>query len=157
MILNNRQTGNQAGNQAGGQGQEGEAAQGAEGAPAGPLGQASSSDTFLMNGTVGQGRSKRTQVSLAAGFRKAAGGFVLRKGREMPAKAASEVQAADLRGGAPVGAAEERRRRERRLGGHRWRAGRSFSASRAEETGRTGSGRGAPPLGVTALYGACSA
>src|SRR5437016_9471908 len=61
VILNN-----QADNQGGTQGQQGETSQEAEGgtsgdqggdqgSPGGPLGQASASDAFLMNGTVGQG------------------------------------------------------------------------------------------------------
>jgi len=136
VILNN-QTSNQ--------GREGETGQeteggtsgdqgGDQGSPGGPLGQASSSDAFLMNGTVGQGDQN-------AGF---GGGLppgsVILQGPGDAGQNAFGGPSGGFRGGAPVA----------NPGG----AGGPVIAFRPPGRGRPGpGGRDAPPQGARALYG----
>jgi trimeric autotransporter adhesin len=137
-------------NQNGAQGEEAETGQEAGGAGAGdqgPLGQASASDAILMNGTVGQGDQN-------AGF---AGGFptggVFLPGAGDAGQSGFGGTGGGFRGGAPTanpgGAGTPGL-----PGGGAGRPGGPAIAFRGPGGGRPGpGGRGAPPQGVTALYG----
>jgi len=137
-------------NQNGAQGQEAETGQEAGGAGAGeqgPLGQASASDAILMNGTVGQGDQN-------AGF---GGGFppggVFLQGAGDAGQSGFGSTGGGFRGGAPSanpgGAGTPGL-----PGGGPGGPGGPAIAFRGPGGGRPGpGGRGAPPQGVTALYG----
>ena len=141
-------------NQAGEQGQEEEAGQQAEGgAPndQGPLGEAAAADAVLMNGTVGRGDQN-------AGF---GGGFpqggIAFQGPGDAGQAGFGGTGGGFRGGAPAaqpGGAGGPGLAGPAGGGPGGRQGGPAIAFRPQGGGRPGQGgRGAPPQGVTALYG----
>jgi trimeric autotransporter adhesin len=147
-------------NQAGAQGQQEEGAQEPgnagpgeqgtpEGTPGGPLGQASSSDAFLMNGTVGQGDQN---AGFGGGFPPAGAVFLQGPGDGGAGSSGfGGTGGPGFRGGAPVGAAGGAPTPGAPLGGP---GGGPAIAFRPQGGGRQGpGGRGAPPQGVTALYG----
>jgi trimeric autotransporter adhesin len=144
VILNN-QNGAQA--EGGEPGQDENGAPGEQGAAAGPLGQAASSDAFLMNGTVGQGDQN-------AGF---AGGFppggVILQGPGDAGQSGFGSTGGGFRGGAP--AANPGGAGGPGFGGGPPRGfGGPVIAFRPPAGARSApGGRGAPPPGLTALYG----
>ena len=145
-------------NQNGAQGEEGEpgpevgGTPGEQGAAAGPLGQAASSDAFLMNGTVGQG--DQNAGFAAGGF--PAGGLIL-QGPGDAGQSGFGSTGGGFRGGAP--AANPGGAGGPGFGGGPPRggfggAGGPVIAFRPPAGGRAAPrGRGAPPQGITALYG----
>jgi len=145
VILNN-QNGAQA--QGGETGQEAEAGTpGDQGTPAGPLGQAASSDAILMNGTVGQGDQN---AGFGGGF--PPGGIIL----QGPGDAGQNGFGAGggFRGGAPSANPGGAGGPGLPGGGPGGPGGGPAIAFRPPAGGRPGpGGRGAPPQGVTALYG----
>ena len=137
-------------NQNGAQGQEAETGQESGGAGAGeqgPLGQASASDAILMNGTVGQGDQN---AGFGGGF---APGGVFLQGAGDAGQSGFGGTGGGFRGGAPSanpgGAGTPGL-----AGGGPGGPGGPAIAFRGPGGGRPGpGGRGAPPQGVTALYG----
>ncbi len=134
-------------NQNGAQGQEAETGQEAGGAGAGeqgPLGQASASDAILMNGTVGQGDQN---AGFGGGF---APGGVFLQGAGDAGQSGFGGTGGGFRGGAPSANPGGAGTPGLPGGG----PGGPAIAFRGPGGGRPGpGGRGAPPQGVTALYG----
>ena len=146
-------------NQNGAQGEEGEPGQeeggtpGEQGAMAGPLGQASSSDAFLMNGTVGQG----DQNAGFGGGRFPPGSIIL-QGSGDAGQSGFGGTGGGFRGGAPAanpgGAGGPGFAGPPPGGGGFGGPGGPVIAFQPPAGARPApGGRGAPPQGITALYG----